>query len=153
MTPSHPPAESEKSHRATSGISEGADHQSCSVSMDHFGSRRINRTAVCITNKFFNMKPHHKVSWKHPQSKHTAPQPDNPDHCVVRLVFDGADSHNGTNNVLRSVDLNAWKAVASNTRRRFSAWRDSQPGSLGWKLTRTKKDLKPDRQNRVSLYL
>lgn len=35
------------------------------------------------------------------------------------LGFDAVDSHNKTNNVLKSVDLNIWEAIASNTRRRF----------------------------------
>lgn len=57
----------------------GADHESWPNSLGHHGTGKINANGqrllelstyhdLCITNTFFECKPQHKVSWKHPRS-------------------------------------------------------------------------------------
>ena len=59
----------------------GADHDSWMTCLGHFGVGRMNDNGqrmlefcchpnLCITNTFFNTKPQHKVSWRHPRSNH-----------------------------------------------------------------------------------
>ena len=59
----------------------GADHSSWPHCIGHFGVGRLNDNGqrllelcsffnLCITNTFFSTKPHHRVSWRHPRSKH-----------------------------------------------------------------------------------
>jgi hypothetical protein len=59
----------------------GADHDSWPCCLGHYGSGKINENGqrllelctlrdMCITNSFFQTKPQHKVSWRHPRSKH-----------------------------------------------------------------------------------
>ncbi|KAI8521282.1 hypothetical protein Bbelb_010360 [Branchiostoma belcheri] len=59
----------------------GADHDSWPNCLGKFGVGNINDNGqrllefctvngLCITNSFFNTKPQHKVSWRHPRSKH-----------------------------------------------------------------------------------
>lgn len=62
----------------------GADHDSCSSCLRHFGVGKINDNrqhllefcsyhGLCMTNSYFQIKPQHKVSWCHPRSKQLAP--------------------------------------------------------------------------------
>lgn len=59
----------------------GADHNSWLTCLGHFGVGKMNDNGqrilelcclhnLCITNTFFNTKPQHRVSWRHPRSKH-----------------------------------------------------------------------------------
>jgi len=59
----------------------GADHDSWPNSLGQFGIGSMNENGqrilelctlndLCITNTFFRTKPQHKVSWRHPRSKH-----------------------------------------------------------------------------------
>ncbi|CAG5114795.1 unnamed protein product [Candidula unifasciata] len=59
----------------------GALHSSWRSCMGHFGLGKMNENGerllelcclhnLCITNTFFDLKPQHKVSWRHPRSKH-----------------------------------------------------------------------------------
>src|SRR6201996_3765554 len=59
----------------------GTEHSSWPACLGHFGVGRMNENGqrllefcchhgLCITNTFFNSKPQHKVSWRHPRSKH-----------------------------------------------------------------------------------
>ena len=59
----------------------GADHQSWPTCLGMFGIGKMNSNGqrllelcchhnLCITNTFFHTKPQHKVSWRHPRSKH-----------------------------------------------------------------------------------
>lgn len=59
----------------------GADHESWPSCLGHFGVGKINDNGqrllelcsyhdLCVTNSFFKTKPQHKVSWRHPRSKH-----------------------------------------------------------------------------------
>ena len=59
----------------------GADHDSWPSCLGHFGVGKMNENGqrllelctyhgLCITNSFFRTKPQHKVSWRHPRSKH-----------------------------------------------------------------------------------
>ena len=59
----------------------GADHESWPSCLGQFGVGRMNDNGqrllelctyhnLCITNSFFKTKPQHKVSWRHPRSKH-----------------------------------------------------------------------------------
>ena len=59
----------------------GSDHDSWMTCLGHFGVGKMNNNGqrmlefcchhdLCITNTFFNTKPQHKVSWRHPRSKH-----------------------------------------------------------------------------------
>ena len=59
----------------------GADHDSWPFCLGQFGMGKMNENGqrllelctfhdVCITNSFFPTKPQHKVSWRHPRSKH-----------------------------------------------------------------------------------
>ena len=59
----------------------GADHDSWSSCLGQFGVGKMNENGqrllelctfhdMCITNSFFRTKPQHKVSWRHPLSKH-----------------------------------------------------------------------------------
>ncbi|XP_069181203.1 craniofacial development protein 2-like [Procambarus clarkii] len=56
----------------------GSDHSSC---LGPFGFRKMNESGqlllefccrydLCVNNSFFDTKPQHKVSWRHPRSKH-----------------------------------------------------------------------------------
>ena len=59
----------------------GADHDSWPSCLGPFGVGKVNENGqrllefcayhhLCITNSFFQTKPQHKVSWRHPRSKH-----------------------------------------------------------------------------------
>ena len=59
----------------------GADHDSWPSCLGHFGVGKMNENGqrllemctyhdLCITNPYFKTKPQHKVSWRHPRSKH-----------------------------------------------------------------------------------
>ena len=59
----------------------GADHNSWPTCLGQFGTGRMNENGQrllelcchhsrCITNTFFATKPQHRVSWRHPRSKH-----------------------------------------------------------------------------------
>ena len=59
----------------------GADHSSWPHCIGHFGVGKLNDNGqrllelcsynnLCITNTFFATKLHHRVSWRHPRSKH-----------------------------------------------------------------------------------
>jgi len=59
----------------------GADHQSWPDCIGHFGVGKMNENGLrllelcsqhhlCVTNTFFDLKPQHKVSWRHPRSSH-----------------------------------------------------------------------------------
>ena len=59
----------------------GAEHSSWPDCLGHFGVGKMNDNGqrllelcslrkLCITNTFFNTKPQHKVSWRHPRSGH-----------------------------------------------------------------------------------
>ena len=59
----------------------GADHDSWPSCLGQFGVGKMNETGqrllelctfhdLCITNSSFRTKPQHKVSWRHPRSKH-----------------------------------------------------------------------------------
>ena len=59
----------------------GTDHTSWPDCLGHFGIGKLNENGqrllelcslnnLCITNTFFPTKPHHRVSWRHPRSKH-----------------------------------------------------------------------------------
>ena len=59
----------------------GADYSSWPTCLGHFGTGRINENgqrllefcchhSLCVTNTFFSTKPQHRVSWRHPRSKH-----------------------------------------------------------------------------------
>lgn len=58
----------------------GADHESWPDCLGYFGVGNMNENGqrllelcsyykLCITNTFFQTKPLHKVSWRHPRSK------------------------------------------------------------------------------------
>ena len=59
----------------------GADHDSWPSCLGQFGVGKMNENGhrllelcafhdLCITNSFFRTKPQHKLSWRHPRSKH-----------------------------------------------------------------------------------
>ena len=59
----------------------GSDHFSQPRCIGHFGVGKLNENEqrllelcsfhdLCITNTFFTTKPHHRVSWRHPRSRH-----------------------------------------------------------------------------------
>ena len=59
----------------------GADHASWPSSLGHHGIGKMNDNGqrllelcsynnLCVTNTFFGTKPRHRVSWRHPRSKH-----------------------------------------------------------------------------------
>ena len=59
----------------------GADHSSWSPYLGQFGVGKMNENGqrllefcchhdLCVTNTFFSTKPQHRVSWRHPRSKH-----------------------------------------------------------------------------------
>ena len=59
----------------------GADHSSWPTCLGQFGVGRMNENGqrllefcchhdLCVTNTFYDAKPQHKVSWRHPRSKH-----------------------------------------------------------------------------------
>ena len=59
----------------------GADHSFCPTCLGYFGIGNMNENGQCllelcchhslsITNTFVMTKPQHKVSWRHPRSKH-----------------------------------------------------------------------------------
>ena len=59
----------------------GADHNSWPTCLGRFGIGKMNENGkrllefcsfygFCISNMFFNMKLQHRVSWRHPRSKH-----------------------------------------------------------------------------------
>ena len=59
----------------------GADHESWPSCLGHQGIGKMNENGqrllefctfhgLCITNSYFKTKPQHKVSWRHPRSKH-----------------------------------------------------------------------------------
>ncbi|XP_071483240.1 craniofacial development protein 2-like [Diadema antillarum] len=59
----------------------GADHDSWPSCLGHFGVGKINENGqrllelcsfhgLCVTNSYFQTKPQHRVSWRHPRSKH-----------------------------------------------------------------------------------
>ena len=59
----------------------GADHDSWPTCLGHHGVGKMNENGqrllefstfhgLCITNSYFKTKPQHKVSWRHPRSKH-----------------------------------------------------------------------------------
>jgi len=59
----------------------GSDNEAWPTCLGHFGVGKCNDNGqrllelcsyheLCITNSFFGTKPHHRVSWRHPRSKH-----------------------------------------------------------------------------------
>ena len=59
----------------------GAEYSSWPTCLGHFGIGKVNENGqrllefctfndLCVTNSFFQTKPQHKVSWRHPRSKH-----------------------------------------------------------------------------------
>lgn len=59
----------------------GADHNSWPSCLGYFGVGKINENGqrllelcsyygLCVTNSYFQTKPQHRVSWRHPRSKH-----------------------------------------------------------------------------------
>lgn len=59
----------------------GTDHDSWPTCLGKFGTGKMNENGqrmlelycqheLCISNTFFNTKPQHRVSWRHPRSKH-----------------------------------------------------------------------------------
>ena len=59
----------------------GSDHNSWPRCIGHFGVGKLNENGqrllelctfhgLCITNTFFSTKPHYRVSWRYPRSKH-----------------------------------------------------------------------------------
>ena len=59
----------------------GSDHNSWPRCIGHFGVGKLKKNRqrllelctfhdLCITNTFFSTKPQHRVSWRHPRSKH-----------------------------------------------------------------------------------
>ena len=59
----------------------GADHNSWTDSLGHFGIGNMNENGqrvlemcthhqLCVTNTYFQTRPMHKVSWRHPRSQH-----------------------------------------------------------------------------------
>ena len=59
----------------------GVDHNSWPNCLGQFGTGKMNENGqrllelcchhgLCISNTFFNTKPQHRVSWRHPRSKH-----------------------------------------------------------------------------------
>ena len=59
----------------------GADSNSWPRSIGHFGVGKLNENGqrllelcsyhdLCVTSTFFSSKPHHRVSWRHPRSRH-----------------------------------------------------------------------------------
>ena len=59
----------------------GVDHNSWPSCLGQFGTGKINENGqrllelcchygLCVSNTFFNTKPQHRVSWRHPRSKH-----------------------------------------------------------------------------------
>ena len=59
----------------------GSDNEACPNCLGHFGVGKCNDSGqwliqlcsyheLCITDTFFGTKPHHRVSWRHPRSKH-----------------------------------------------------------------------------------
>lgn len=59
----------------------GSNHNSWPRCIGHFGVGKLNENGqrllelctfhgLCITNTFFSTKPQHRVSWRHPRSKH-----------------------------------------------------------------------------------
>ena len=59
----------------------GSDNEAWPNCLGHFGVGKCNDNGqrllelcsyheLCITNTFFGVKPHHRVSWRHPRSKH-----------------------------------------------------------------------------------
>ena len=59
----------------------GSDQDAWPTCLGHFGVGKTNDNGqrllemctyhdLCITNTFFSTKPHHRVSWRHPRSKH-----------------------------------------------------------------------------------
>ena len=59
----------------------GADQNSWPTCLGQFGTGRMSKNgqcllelcchhSLCITNMFFDSKPQHRVSWRHPRSKH-----------------------------------------------------------------------------------
>ena len=59
----------------------GADHDSWPSCLGHHGTGKMNENGqrllefctfhgLCVTNSYFKTKPQHKVSWRHPRSKH-----------------------------------------------------------------------------------
>ena len=59
----------------------GSDFTSWPRCIGHFGVGKLNENGqrllelcsfhdLCITNTFFTTKPHHRVSWRHPRSRH-----------------------------------------------------------------------------------
>ena len=59
----------------------GADHNSWPTCLGQFGTGRMNKNGqrllelcchhgLCVTNTFFNTNLQHRVSWRHPRSKH-----------------------------------------------------------------------------------
>ena len=59
----------------------GVDHNSWPTCLGQFGTGKMNENGqrllelcchhgLCVSNTFFNTKPQHRVSWRHPRSKH-----------------------------------------------------------------------------------
>lgn len=59
----------------------GADHETWPSCIGHFGTGKLNENGqrlleactfhnLCVSNSYFPTKPQHKVSWRHPRSKH-----------------------------------------------------------------------------------
>jgi len=59
----------------------GSDHDLWPSCLGHFGVGKMNENGqrllemctyydLCLTNSYFKTKPQHKVSWRHPRSKH-----------------------------------------------------------------------------------
>ena len=60
---------------------EGVDHDSWPTCLSQFGIGKMNENGqrllelcchhgLCVSSTFFNTKPQHRVSWRHPRSKH-----------------------------------------------------------------------------------
>lgn len=58
----------------------GGDHDLLPSSLGHFGVGKMNENGqhlglctfhnLCIASSYFKTKPQHKLSWRHPRSKH-----------------------------------------------------------------------------------
>ena len=67
--------------RYATNFRAGVDHNSFPTCLGQFGTRKMNENGqclldlcchhgLCVSNTFFKTKPQHRVSWRHPRSKH-----------------------------------------------------------------------------------